>query len=345
MNDTVAAESREAVTVSGVIGQALERLGMLGTLLVLGMSFVVLGAPKAFQNLAPWQNVAKSTSTLIVASLALLIPLIAGHFNLAVGAQVAAAGMVCVSASEGTNWFEGNPQPVILCVALGVLAAVVISLVSGYLVAYVGVDSFITTLGVAIAVEGWYSWYNPTSTSLHAESPLLSLFSKELPGVRMPPVFLLAIGIAVICWVMTEFVPLGRRIAAIGSNPSSASLVGIRVPRTIFISFLTSGFLAGIAGVMALANSGNTGASTFPGGGVPFILPALAAVFLGATTWKAGRFNVPGVVIAILLIKLANEAFTQAGYEGWIERVINGLALVAAVAVSTMLARRRSGTN
>ncbi|MGB2757346.1 MAG: ABC transporter permease [Acidimicrobiia bacterium] len=345
MSDTVATESREAPTARGVIGQALERLGMLGALIVLGASLFFLGAPKAFQNLAPWQNVAKSTSTLIVASLALLIPLIAGHFNLAVGAQIAVAGMVCVSASEGTQWFEGNPQPVFLCVILGILASVVISVVSGYLVAYVGVDSFITTLGIAIAAEGWYSWYNPTSTSLHSESPLLGLFSNEIPVVRMPPVFLLAIAFAVLSWVITEFVPLGRKIAAIGSNPSSASLVGIRVPRTVFTAFLSSGLLAGVAGVMALANSGNTGASTFPGGGVPFILPALAAVFLGATTWKAGRFNVPGVVIAILLIKLANEAFSQAGYAGWVEKVINGLALVAAVAVSTLLARRRTGSS
>ena len=323
----------------------MERLGMLIALIALGLGLFLSGRPAPFREIAVWQNVEKNTSTLIVASLALLIPLIAGHFNLAVGAQIAASAMVCASASEGTMWFDGNPQPVFLCVILGILAAVLISMISGYLVAYVGVDSFVTTLGIAIAVQGLYSWYNPNSPSLHSESPLLSLFSAKIPIIQMPPVFLIAIGVAFISWLITEFVPLGRKTAAIGSNPASANLVGIRVPRTVFISFLLSGFLAGLAGLMALSNSGNVGASTFPGGGGPFIVPVLAAVFLGATTWQAGRFNVPGRVIAILLIKLANEAFAQAGYITWIENVINGVALVAAVVVSSLLARRRSGSS
>lgn len=344
--NTAPPTSRDSASRDGIgLGTLMERLGMLILLVGLGAGFFLTGHPSQFREITAWQNVEKNSASLIVASLALLIPLLAGHFNLAVGAQIAAASMVCVSASEGTGWFEGSPQPLFLCVILGIAAAMAIAVVAGYLVAYIGVDSFVTTLGIAIAVQGWYSWYNPTSLSLHSESPLLSLYSSKIPIINMPPVFLIAIGVALVCWIITEFVPLGRKTAAIGSNPSSASLVGIRVPRTIFLAFLFSGFLAAVAGIMALSFNGNVGASTFPGGGVPFILPALAAVFLGATTWKTGRFNVPGLVIAILLIKLANEAFTLAGYDSWIENVINGVALVAAVVVSSLLARRRSGSS
>ncbi len=325
------------------ISSFFERFGLLALLLGLGALFVLTKSPEQFKDIESWQNIGKSASVLILASLALLIPLISGHFNLAVGAQIGASGMLCASAFSGKHWFEGNGLPISGAIAIAILASIAVSALAGYLVAYVGVNSLITTLGIAIGIQGWYDWYaQGVQISVESET-LTSMFREEVPLLRMPPAFMLSLVAAVIIWFITELTPFGRRIAAVGSNPQSAGLVGIRVERTIFFSFLISGFLAGLAGVVQLASLGSASASTFPGGGVPFILPALAAVFLGATTWKAGRFNVPGMVIAILLVKLSTQAFIFAGIESWIETVFNGVALVIAVAASTLLARRRAG--
>ncbi len=302
-----------------------------------------ISTPEQFRDITGWQNPARAASVLIVASLAFLIPLIGGHFNLAVGAQVAASGMICASAFSGKYWFEGRAVPLFGAILLGLLASLLIGAVSGLLVSRIKVNSLITTLGIAIVVQGWYDWYGQgIQISVESET-FKNLFSSAVPGIQMPPAFLIALGVAFVVWFDSELLPYGRRLAAIGSNPNSAGLVGIRVERTTFISFLISSLLAGIAGIMQLASLGNASASTFPGGGVPFILPAIAAVFLGATTWKAGRFNVPGVVIAILLVKLSTQALVFAGIDSWIETVVNGTSLVVAVTVSTMLARKRTG--
>lgn len=318
--------------------EIMERFGLLILLIGLSAGMIILGRPEEFRNIASWQTIAKSAAVLVVASLAILVPLVAGHFNLAVGATVGVSAIATASAYTDYN------VPIGLAVLLGVGCGLVIGAVAGYLVAYVGVNSLITTLGIAIMLEGVLQWYAGSKQIFVQARTLLDLFSEEVPLIQMPSAVLISLGIAVIVWYILEQIPFGRYLAAIGSSAASARLVGIRVPRTVFLSFVLSGILGGLAGVLQLGSLGSAGASNFPGGGVPFILPALAAVFLGATTWKPGRFNVPGVIVAILLVKVATQAFSYAGVKGWIETVFNGAALVVAVVFSTLLARRRAGS-
>ena len=78
------------------------------------------------------------------------------------------------------------------------------------------------------------------------------------------------------------------------------------------------------------------------GAGVGYWLPALAAVYLGATAFQPGRFNVPGAVIAIVAVKLVRTLFSLANVtESWPENVVNGAALLGALAAASYLARRR----
>lgn len=318
--------------------EIIERFGLLILLVGLSAGMIILGKPKEFRDIQSWQTIAKSTAVLIVASLAILVPLVAGHFNLAVGATVGVSAIATASA------YTDHFVPIGGAMLIGIACGVLIGAIAGYLVAYLGVNSLITTLGIAIMLEGLLQWFAGSKQIFVQSHTLLNLFSRNIPAIRMPMAVVISLGVAVLVWYILEQVPFGRYLAAIGSSAASARLVGIRVPRTVFLSFVLSGVLGGVAGVLQLGSLGSAGASNFPGGGVPFILPALAAVFLGATTWKPGRFNVPGMIVAILLVKVATQAFSYAGVKGWIETVFNGAALVVAVVFSTFLARRRAGS-
>ncbi|MGS8551742.1 ABC transporter permease subunit, partial [Salmonella enterica] len=78
------------------------------------------------------------------------------------------------------------------------------------------------------------------------------------------------------------------------ANPLAARLVGIDVERTVLLSFIVSGALVGLAGVLQVARQGGGN----PQVGLSFMMPALSAAFLGATSIHPGRFNVLGTVVA-----------------------------------------------
>ena len=104
---------------------------------------------------------------------------------------------------------------------------------------------------------------------------------------------------------------LGRAcgLAAGGSNPAAAALVGVRVDRLVFVSLVASSLLAGLAGVLLVARNGGV-----PVGACQDLLfPALAAAFLGATVLEPGRYNVLGTLIGVIFVAAAVSGLTLAG--------------------------------
>jgi ribose transport system permease protein len=124
---------------------------------------------------------------------------------------------------------------------------------------------------------------------------------------------------------------------AIGSNRAAAALVGIRVERTITSAFALTGAFAGVAGVLLLAHTG----SGNPTIGPTFTLAALASAFLGAVSFKVGRLNVPGTLVAIFFLGVNITGLTYAGVQNWITEVFTGMTLILAVALAAVLSKER----
>jgi hypothetical protein len=122
-------------------------------------------------------------------------------------------------------------------------------------------------------------------------------------------------------------------------NRRAARLVGLPVERLVLLAFVLSATLAGLAGVLLVARNGSASPQV---GTVGDSLQALAAAFLGATTIRPGRFNVPGTLVAIFLLAFTVTGLSLAGVAGWINDVFNGAALFVAVLISTVVGRRRA---
>ncbi len=321
-------------------GVGLEAYSLPGGLLALVVLLLLTDKPALIRELATWQNVAGSSAIGIVVAIAMVLPLRAGEFNLGIGATVGVSAIATAAA------FTTYDQPIFVSVLIGIAAGGVMGAISGAFVAYLGVNSLIATLGLGILSQGLVEWYRPGSGfSVINATQLTDLFSKNLPGIKMPAAIIIALVIAAIAYYVIEHVPFGRYLTAIGSNKASATLVGIRVQRTMFIAYVASGLIGGVAGVLVLGSFGSVSAQVMTGAGVTYWLPALAAVYLGATAFQPGRFNVSGAVVAIVLVKLIRTLFTLAKVsEAWPENVVNGAALVLAVAFASYFARRRAGT-
>jgi ribose transport system permease protein len=311
-------------------GVLLERFGIPIFLLLVIVAFAVTPSiGSVFRSDANIQNIIANQSVTGLIALAMIIPLAAGYFDLSVAA-LAGVSNVTTAALMATYH-----QPVAVAVAAGILVGILVGCLNAFLVAVIRLDPFITTLGTYIFWSGALTTYTggQTITNIPLGFSLWSI-GKWL-GIARP--FWILMVVAAVVWFFLTQTPFGRRLAAIGSNEPAARVAGIRVNRAVFITFMLSGLLAGVAGVLLTSTSGGGDSTTAES----FLFPALAAVFLGRTTIDPGRYNVWGTMFGLFLIAVAVDGFTLLGASQNATQVFNGLALVLSVAASTLSARRR----
>lgn len=306
-------------------------LPVLFLLMVIGFS---LALPDTFATVANWRAIMTSQSVPAIAAIALMLPLVAGRFDISIGAIVGVCSIVTAAAMS--TYGLSLPVAIILALSVGLL----IGSLNGLLVAYLGVNSIIATLGVSIILTGLVQAYTkgiPISSGL---SPTLTGLSVAR-WAGIPALFVIMVVIALLVSTLLNQTPFGRYMTATGSNEVAARLNGMPVRRIVSTSFAVAGLLGGAAGVLQVAAQGNGNPQV---GGITFILPALAAVFLGATTLRPGTYNIPGTILALFFIAAAVSGLAILGAQPWVTDVVNGVSVVVAVTLSAQFRRRRTGS-
>lgn len=283
-----------------------------------------------FPTAANAQNIAGSQSVLAVLTLGLLIPMVSGNLDLSIGST---AGMASIFSAVA---FADGHVPLVVGVLVGIGVGALVGLVNGLVVTRFQIDPFIVTLGTASVIVGIVDWKTKGLAIVQGiPRDLITFGGGKHLGVP-DIVYVLAL-VALGVWYLLEQTPYGRSLHAIGSNKAAARLVGIRVDRATCTAFVLSGAFAGLAGVLLLARSG----AGNPNVGQSFTLTAIAAAFLGAASFKLGRLNVLGTLVAIFFLAVNITGLTFAGVSNWISEVFTGLSLVLAVAFATVLSRPR----
>jgi ribose transport system permease protein len=288
----------------------LERGGLplLGVLLF--VFFATNGTSgSVFVGNANIKNILGDQAVTGLVALAMVIPLTSGYFDFTV------AGTTGV---------------------VNVAMAAFIGLLTGFLVARLRLNAFVVTLGGYTLLGGLAQLYTKGKfISEGIPASFNSWGSETWLGVPKP--FYLLIAIALVAWYVLSNTPFGRHLESIGSNERAARLVGVDVTRTIWTSFVLSGLLAAVAGILQTSRAGSGSAETASA----FLFAAFTAVFLGATTIRPGRYNVWGTVIGVYFVAVAVSGFTLLGAETWVQPVFNGTALIVAVALTTFAKRAR----
>jgi ribose transport system permease protein len=302
----------------------LERGALLLFLLALVLFFSIDPATsKVFTSSANVHNILANQSVTGLIALAMVIPLVAGYFDLSV-ASIAGLSNIAMAAAISSHG-SSVATALVVAVVIGVIAGAV----NGFLVAGLKLDSLVVTLGTYTLIGGILQLYTKGSVIVEGLPPSLGHWSAA-DWFGLPRPFWLLIGMAIVCWYFLMKTPAGRMLEGIGSNSAAARLVGIRVDWLVFACFVASGAIAGVAGALLTSSSGS---------GNP--TPAIAAVFIGSTAIRPGRYNVWGTVIGVFLVAVAVDGFTLLGAESWVSQVFDGGALVIAVAVSSFMRRRR----
>jgi ribose transport system permease protein len=307
----------------------LSRLGVPILTILLIALFSALD-PATFPTLPNAQVVVASNSLTLVLALGALVPFIAGEFDLSIGVTLE---LTAVISAILLGQF-GLSAPIVLAVALG--AGLAVGLLNGLLITRVGITSFIATLGVGSFATA-ASIYLTGGAILIEGIPHSFVAFGQGNSYGVPNMMIVGAITLFVFWVILEQTVFGRNLMAVGLSRKASELVGIRTNLMIVISFVISGGIAGLCGFLALSRFG----SASSGIGMSYLLPAIAACFLGATTVRVGRFNPLGTAFAVLLVAVGLNGLQLYGVPGWAEPAFNGGVLLIAVGASALAGKRR----
>jgi ribose transport system permease protein len=297
----------------------------IGAVYVWAISILVFSllSPSEFFTLQTLQAVANQYAVTGLAAMSLLVALASGTFDLSIGANIGLTGMVFALLTANVS------IPIAVAVLVCLAVAVAIAAVNIVVIVVARIDSFIGTLATGailsattIAISG--DRYVTARTGL-----AWSRFAThEWLGLSLSFYYLLIIAILIGYWL--ERTISGRYIYAIGFEAETARLTGIPVGKLRAAGLLTSGVLAGFAGVLLTAQIG----SATPDAGTSYLIPAFSAAFLGATQIRPGRFNPWGTFIAVFLLATGDFGIVIVGGPNWATSMFEGLVLLVAVGVA-----------
>ncbi len=309
---------RRAVTMTGPAA------GVFVVLVVLWLAFSA-----SLDGFATWRNAVNildaASIPLIVATGMTFVVLTTG-FDLSIGAILAGVGVLL-----GALLSHGHP--LVLAIAVAILAALALGLVNGALIGVVGLDFFVVTLGTMSAFGGLSMLYTNGRTI-----PVESAFMSDLGVAKLaglPVTVLIAAAICLASWVVLRYTAFGRSIYAIGNSREASRLAGLRVPLIACSAYVISGLLAGVAGVLEVARL----TSASPNAGSTAALSAAAAVFLGGTALSGGIGGVAGTALGVLLLTTLANGLDLAGASSFLQSVITGVILIAAIGLELLRQR------
>jgi ribose transport system permease protein len=272
---------------------------------------------------------------LAVMALAATLPMIAGKIDLSIGFALSLWSMTAITFQirYDLTWLS--------TIVLVLLGGAFLGLLNGLLVELAQVDAFIATLGTGTVVQAIYNWHSGGAQQIDRDGEIPQIFfdlaQKAVWQNRIPLVLFFVLALAVVLWIVIEYLPVGRYLYAIGANPRAAELNGINRRRLTVLSFVASGTLVAIAGVL-FASRFQIGQ---PGSGDSMLLPALVGAFLGSTTIRPGRVNIWGTMVGVAVGVLGIAGIQQWGFDFWVTPLFNGLTLIAAITIASYTGRRR----
>lgn len=312
-----------------------KNLGALGGLVGVFVLFTVLLAIKRGLNFADPGNLEtllRQTTIVAVAALGMTLIIVSGGIDLSVGAIIALSTVVIA-------WFLREGWPPAAAALFGILTGIACGALNGMLVTRLRVVPFIVTLGTMLVVRGVAkgiareqkidapnSWLN----ELLARVPVSRGWMIFPPGVWL--LFVLAVAVSGLM-LYTRF---GRHLFAVGSNEQAARLCGISVPRVKLAVYLLGGLFTGIAGLMQFSRL----TVGDPTGATGLELNIIAAVVIGGGSLAGGEGSVLGCMIGALIMQVINSGCSQMGWPNWVQEIVTGGIIVAAVALDRLRHRR-----
>lgn len=316
----------------GRLASLVARVREIGLIVVLVAIVVVVGlqAPRflAFEN---FQQILLSASILIIVVVGQTLVILTRNIDLSVGS------MVGLSAFVSADTLAQNPgMGVIGALLLGCVLGLGMGAFNGLLVTVGGVPAIVATLGTLYLYRGLVFYIAGGRQVDAADIPdaYLDLATARVLGV--PTLILFALAVVVVFAYLLRASRAGRQLYAIGSNPEAARLAGVRSNALVFGTFLISGLLCGLAGVLWGARFATVDAQAANG----LELQVVAASVVGGVNIFGGSGTVLGAALGAIVLGTVSNALTILKLSPFWLQAINGAAILIAVTVDALITRR-----
>jgi len=282
-----------------------------------------------FDNL---ESVVRSSAMIGVMALGVTIVVISGNLDLSVGSMLSFGTVMVVDLHD-----KIGPGPAIMVMMACVL---LLGAVNGFLIGYVRLNSLIVTLGMLSAIQGLTLIYsggkNVDVDPSTQDITWFRIFGRgEIAGIDMPIVIFFVL--ALIVGFIVAFTPYGRRVYAVGGNPTAAVFSGIRRSRVVFSTYLVSSFCVGIASV--ILGSRVMGSQNNVGQGYELLV--LASVILGGTSLLGGSGSILKTVIGVLILGFIQNGLLLLGYPYFAQWIVTWIVIILAVWLDVAAKRGR----
>ena len=303
-------------------------LGLLAFILILAVGVQIRNS-----SFLTWENIndiATNTAILSILAVGMMLVIITRGIDLSIGATLALAGMT--AALTVKEYPDLNP---LVAVLLGIGVGVVCGAVLGFLVSKINILPIIATLGMMNVFRGltyemsggkWVSAHQmPESFKAIATGKVLGLNN----------LILIAIVIYIVAYYFVNHTRTGRQIYAVGSNPDSAEVSGIKSGRILWLVYTVMGGLSGLAGVLWVAKFASAQGDTASG----YELSVIAACVLGGVSIAGGSGKISGIVLGSVLLGILNNALPMINVSPFWQNFIQGMIILVAVLINAMVKR------
>ncbi|MFC4599887.1 ABC transporter permease [Cohnella hongkongensis] len=316
---------------AGSLSAGIAKFRELGLLL-----FIVLlsiGVQLRNPSFLTWENIgdiATNTAILGILSVGMMLVILTRGIDLSIGATLALAGMV--SALTVSHYPGLHP---LLAIGVGIGVGLACGIVIGFLVSWVNILPIIATLGMMNVFRGltfetsggkWVSAHQmPESFKAIATGSVL--------GINH--LILIAVAVYIAAYYFVGHTRTGRRVYAIGSNPTSAEISGIRTGRILWLVYSIMGGLSGLAGVLWVSKFASAQGDTAAG----YELSVIAACVLGGVSIAGGVGKLSGVILGAVLLGILNNALPMINVSPFWQNFIQGSIILIAVLVNALVKR------
>ncbi|MGO4392806.1 ABC transporter permease [Variovorax sp. M-6] len=257
---------------------------------------------------------------------AMMIVMVAGGIDLSVGSNFALGNFVALFLMNVAQWSPWAVMPAVLLVCAGV------GLLNGVLIGYLRLRAFLTTLVTLIIVRAVVDMLllkHAVDIASNMPESAVWDFIGAGSALGLPLSFLVAMVFAACAHLFLSRTRPGWHIMAIGGSRRSAYNVGIPVRRTICLTYVGSGLLCGLAGLMYAARLGSAGSDT----GAGLEIMALTAAVVGGNSLGGGRGSVAKALMGAVVVVLITNGLVRVGFQSGAGSLALGLILLSAIAI------------
>jgi ribose transport system permease protein len=275
-------------------------------------------------------NLVFQNATIGIAACAVTFTIIAGNFDLSLGSIFVLSEVF--GAWVAVHWGVWWAFPV----AIG--AGAVMGLINGLLVTKLRVNAFLATLASALAFGGIAVGVTGGGLLITPSSSVFTFLGQHRAGGIQYPVIIFAV-VAIVLQLVLAYTVFGRHLYGVGDNRNAARLSGLKVDRTVILTFIITGSACGLSGLLDSSMTGS-GSSTTAGLGGTLPLLAIAGVALGGSSIFGGVGSVWRTVLGVLILGILTNGFDLLAVADYWQDIVRGILIIAAVALSFAVDRR-----